>query len=73
MARDTFAAALREARLRADLTQAALAEQAGISTRTIQHLEAGRGWPYAATSTRLADALGLSSESRGVLGRVGMW
>ncbi|MBV8717656.1 MAG: helix-turn-helix domain-containing protein [Chloroflexi bacterium] len=54
-----FGKVLREARLRADLTQKMLAERASLSTRTIQHLEAGRGLPYADTAGRLAVALDL--------------
>src|SRR5579871_758127 len=59
-----FARLLRDARLRAELTQAMLAEKAGMSTRAVQHLEAGRGQPYAHTATRLADALGLRGDAR---------
>jgi predicted ATPase/transcriptional regulator with XRE-family HTH domain len=60
----TFARLLRQHRIEAGLTQAALAEQAGLSTRGIQRLEAGLGQPYAETARRLADGLGLSGEAR---------
>ena len=59
-----FARLLREARRAAGLTQAELAERAGLSTRTIEHLEAGRGQPYRDTARRLVDALGLTGETR---------
>src|SRR5437773_993106 len=60
----TFAVLLREHRLAAGLTQASLAELAGLSTRAIQHLEAGLGQPYVDTARRLADALALSQAAR---------
>jgi transcriptional regulator with XRE-family HTH domain len=59
-----FALLLRQSRLNADLTQAVLAEKAGLSTRAIQHLEAGQGQPYTDSTRRLADALGLAGEAR---------
>src|SRR5690349_8647295 len=59
-----FAVLLREQRLAAGLTQARLAELAGLSTRAIQHLEAGLGRPYAETARRLVDALALDSATR---------
>ena len=64
--RDTsaFARMLRERRLAAGLTQAALAERAGLSTRAVQHLEAGLGQPYADSARRLAAALALGEEAR---------
>jgi predicted ATPase/transcriptional regulator with XRE-family HTH domain len=64
IATSLFASLLRQARHEANLTQAALAEQARLSARTVQHLEEGRGLPYPATAARLADALGLSGEMR---------
>jgi predicted ATPase/DNA-binding XRE family transcriptional regulator len=59
-----FGRLLREARRGESLTQAALAERAGLSTRAIEHLEAGRGLPYPHTALRLADALGLTGPER---------
>jgi len=61
---DSFGALLRQRRLASDLTQLVLAERAGLSVRAIQHLEADRGQPYAETSRRLADALGLAGAER---------
>jgi predicted ATPase/DNA-binding XRE family transcriptional regulator len=64
----TFSALLRHHRLRAGLTQEALAEQAGVSTRGIQQLERGdRAAPRAETVRLLADALALDAESRAAL------
>jgi WD40 repeat protein/transcriptional regulator with XRE-family HTH domain/energy-coupling factor transporter ATP-binding protein EcfA2 len=60
----TFGTLLRARRLEAGLTQAALAEHAGLSVRGIQHLEAGLGQPYASTALRLADALELAPADR---------
>jgi transcriptional regulator with XRE-family HTH domain len=63
--RDTgFAGRLRQARRDAGLTQAYLAESAGVSLRTVQYLEGGRSSPYADTARRLADALKLTGASR---------
>ncbi len=59
-----FARILRRARQEANLTQAALAERAGLSTRAVEHLEQGRGHPYRHTAERLADALELRNEAR---------
>src|SRR5258708_6353583 len=59
-----FAVLLREHRLAAGLTQASLADLAGLSTRSIQHLEAGLGQPYVDTARRLADALALTPAAR---------
>src|SRR5579871_481225 len=62
-----FGALLRSYRLDAGLTQAALAERAGLSVRAVQHLEAGRGQPYQETARRLADALPLDAAAREAL------
>ena len=59
-----FAARLRRHRIEAGLTQAALAERAGLSPRTIQHLEAGAGRPFPESTLRLADALDLTADVR---------
>ena len=57
-----LAVMLRELRLAAGLTQAALAQRCGISARCVQHLELGLGQPRRDTTHRLADALGLAGE-----------
>jgi WD40 repeat protein/transcriptional regulator with XRE-family HTH domain len=59
-----FAVLLREHRLAAALTQARLAELAGLSTRAIQHLEAGLGQPQFETARRLSEALALEAAAR---------
>jgi transcriptional regulator with XRE-family HTH domain len=63
----SFGALLREHRLRAGLTQEALAERAGVGARSIQDLERDRALPRAETVRLLADALGLDGESRAAL------
>ena len=60
----SFGRLLRQHRLRVGLTQAALAERAGLSERAIQHLEGGLGQPYRETARRLAEALALTAEQR---------
>jgi HTH-type transcriptional regulator / antitoxin HipB len=50
---------LRGQRKRLGMTQAQLAELAGISTVTISQLEAGKGDVRLGTLTRLCDAVGL--------------
>src|SRR5262245_8848439 len=59
-----FGELLREARTDAGLTQADLAERAGLSSRTIQHLESGLGHPFAHSAQKLADALHLTGAPR---------
>ena len=60
-----FGAHLRRHRRAAGLTQAELAERAGLSVRGISDLERGaRRAPYQETVARLADALGLADEER---------
>jgi non-specific serine/threonine protein kinase len=59
-----FGALLRQYRLASGLTQEALAEQAGLSPRSIQHLERGETRPYRDTVRRLVQALGLAGEQR---------
>jgi len=61
---NTFGAVLRERRLSANLTQAGLAEQAGISARAVQDLERGLSQPHRDTLRRLADVLGFSPQDR---------
>lgn len=60
----TFGTLLRELRLAAGLTQEALAEQAGLSPRSIQQLEAAGARPRRSTAQQLARALALSAEQR---------
>lgn len=57
-----FGATVRRLRTAAGLTQAELAEQAGISERTVSDLERGlRATVYPATARQLAASLGVSS------------
>jgi predicted ATPase/transcriptional regulator with XRE-family HTH domain len=65
----SFGQLLREHRLAANLTQAALCERAGISTRGLQDLERGSSQPHRDTVARLEAALGLSADSRAALRR----
>src|SRR6185436_5505746 len=60
----TFGGLLRQHRLAAGLTQAALAERAGVAERTIQDLERGAARPRRATVRRLVEALALQGEDR---------
>lgn len=63
-----FAKVLRRQRESAGLTQAELAERAGIGERTVSNLERGINTsPYPSTVRLLADALGLPEESRDAL------
>jgi transcriptional regulator with XRE-family HTH domain len=63
-----FGALLQRHRLAAGLSQAELAERAGLSPRGISDLERGlRRAPYPATLRRLAEALELTQADRGVL------
>jgi transcriptional regulator with XRE-family HTH domain len=55
----TFGDLLRQYRLAAGLTQAALAERAGLSVHGIQKLERGATHPYRDTAQRLELALQL--------------
>lgn len=57
-----FAARLRELRLAASLTQADLAERAGLHLHGLTKLEQGDREPSWATAVALADALGVSCE-----------
>ena len=59
-----FGRLLREYRRAAGLTQAELAERAGLSERGIQNLERGARRPYPATLERLASALHLALDER---------
>ena len=60
-----FGELLRQYRRSAALSQQALAEQAGLSTRAVADLERGvRRFPYPDTVRRLADTLELSAEER---------
>jgi len=63
--RNTFAAHVRRLRLRAGLSQEALAEKAGVSVATIGAIEEGqRRRPHPHTLRALADSLGLSETER---------
>ncbi|HTE85702.1 MAG TPA: helix-turn-helix transcriptional regulator, partial [Dehalococcoidia bacterium] len=59
-----FGDLVRQHRLGAGLTQAALAERAGISVRAVQDLERSVGRPQRETARRLAEALALTAERR---------
>jgi non-specific serine/threonine protein kinase len=63
----SFGALVRERRLAAKLSQAALCERAGISTRALQDLERGISQPHRDTVARLAAALGLAPEAQATL------
>jgi non-specific serine/threonine protein kinase len=65
-----FGALVREKRLAAKLSQAALCERAGISTRALQDLERGVSQPHRDTLARLGSALGLSAEAQAELARM---
>ena len=57
-----FGALLRQHRLAAGLTQEALADRAGLSTRAVQTLERGEHHPYRDTVERLARVLDLRGD-----------
>src|SRR5262249_39725681 len=59
-----FGLLLRQYRIAAGLTQEALAERAGLGTRSVQHLESGENLPHRETLERLASSLGLQAEQR---------
>ncbi len=61
---ESFGEVLREYRRRARLTQEALAEQAGVSVRSIQELERGANKPLRDTAQRLSSALELTEDDR---------
>ncbi|MBV9452345.1 MAG: tetratricopeptide repeat protein [Streptosporangiaceae bacterium] len=62
---DGFGVLLRDRRRAAGLSQEELAEQSGLSARTVRNLEAGRvRWPHPSSVQRLADTLGLSGGER---------
>jgi non-specific serine/threonine protein kinase len=61
-AAELFGDLLRQHRLKAGLTQEALAELAGLSVHGIQRLEGGSRQPYRDTVQRLLSALQLSAE-----------
>lgn len=58
----TFADRLKEQRGKAGLTQAALAEEAGITRQAVAHLEQGLREPSWATVQAIARALGVSCQ-----------
>lgn len=51
---------VRQAREKAGLTQSQLSEQAGISSRAVRELEAGRSNPTLATMVAIVDVLGFT-------------
>lgn len=57
---------LERQRIEANLTQAALAEQAGVSKRTLERVEAGRGCELV-TLVRLLRVLGLAAGFEGLI------
>src|SRR5436305_1546123 len=59
-----FGSLLRSHRLAAGLTQAGLAQRAGVSTRGIQDIERGITHPYRTTAELLILALGLTEDER---------
>src|SRR5260370_32965486 len=64
----SFGQRLRQLRVRAGLSQAALAERAGLAVAAVAALERGvRRSPYAQTVGELCEALGLTSEERPVV------
>jgi non-specific serine/threonine protein kinase len=66
--RGAFGDLLRQYRVAAGLTQAMLAERAGLSERGVQDLERGvRAVPHVDTVRRLGEALGLPEEDRASL------
>src|SRR5438552_905500 len=60
----TFGDLLRQYRLAAGLTQAGLAERAGLSVHGIQKLERGATHPYRDTAQRLIRALRLEADDK---------
>ncbi len=63
----TFGTLLRRYREAAGLSQEALADCAGLSSRGLLYLERGMHRPYPATMRRLADALTLTAQEREAL------
>ncbi len=58
-----FSEKLKEARKKAKLSQSALAQKAGISSRTLQNYEMGKRYPASLDIARaLAEALGTTTE-----------
>lgn len=64
---DPFGARLRALRLRAGLTQEALADRAGLSPRAVRAWEHGDRRPHAGNLGRIADVLALDGVERGEL------
>lgn len=60
MEKGTFRRRLSELRANRQLTQAQLAEKAGLLPAAISHFETGFRFPTAATLAKLADALGVT-------------
>jgi non-specific serine/threonine protein kinase len=66
-AEPSFGGMLRDHRIAARLTQAALADRAGVSARALQDLERSSSRPHRDTLHRLATALELSPEAQALL------
>lgn len=54
-----FSNILKERRTRLDISQADLAEMAGVSLATVKDIERGKGNPSLQTTEKLLDVLGL--------------
>ncbi len=63
MDKASLAGRIRELREERKLTQAALAEAAGLTERAVADLERGRGWPTWLRMCALADALGVKLDA----------
>lgn len=63
MTKDEFGARLRELREEKGITQAELAEKAGLAAETVAQLERARYEPSWNSVIALADALGVSTEA----------
>jgi transcriptional regulator with XRE-family HTH domain len=63
-AESTFGAWVRRLRVGLDLTQEALAEQAGCATQTMRSFESGRRRPSRELALRLADSLRVPADER---------
>lgn len=58
-----FGQSVFEARQRRQITQAALAQEIGMSTSAVKHIEHGRARPTIWIATRIARTLGVTMES----------
>lgn len=60
--KDSFASRLRNLREMSGLTQAVLAEKAGLPSSSIAHFECGNREPNLANLTKIIKALGVSAD-----------